>query len=155
MKNQSDYAQDDKSSQRNQETEANGTKNRILGPITLDGDRRFVVNVEDDDVPPFLPEHSTINYYPEAHEIDNDVYPNNLGSHNVVIVSRGADGTVSVDEIAIAAPCGCLGRNNTGVADETGNALEMLQFARNGVKLDPFHFIYAYLRTLKKNMGFT
>jgi hypothetical protein len=104
--------------------------------------------VEDDDVAPFLPDHSTINDYPDAHEIYNDVNPNDLGSHDVVIVSHDADGAVSVDEIAIAAPCGCPGRSNVGVAGETGNALEMLRFARNGVKLDPFHFIYAYLRTL-------
>jgi hypothetical protein len=103
--------------------------------------------VEDDDVAPFLPEHSTINDYPEAHEIDG-VNPNDPGSNDVVSVSHDADGAVSVDEIAIAAPCGCLGRSNAWVAGETGNALEMLRFARNGVKLDPFHFIYAYLRTL-------
>jgi hypothetical protein len=108
---QSDSAQEDRSAQRNQEPEANETTNRILGPITLDGDRRFVVNVEDDDVAPFLPEHSTINDYPEAHEIDNDVNPNDLGSHDVVIVSHDADGAVSVDETAIAAPCGCPGRS--------------------------------------------
>jgi hypothetical protein len=152
---QSDSAQEDRSAQRNQEPEANETTNHILGPITLAGDRRFIVNVEDDDVAPFLPDHSTINDFPEAHEIDNDVNPNDLGSHNFVIVSHDADGAVSVDEIAIAAPCGCPGRSNAGVAGETGNALEMLRFARNGLKLDPFHFIYAHLRTLLKNTEFT
>jgi hypothetical protein len=76
-----------------------------------------------DDVSPHLPHGTTIHDYPASRSVEDTAEDESF------IVDHNKDGSFTVERVVVVI------------------------FRGNGVKLDPFHFIKGYTRTLKKSHG--